>query len=587
MKFGKKFSPGFLLTLLCIVAMLVVACGKGGSSTGQKAPNSQQHLRIAFEGGNGSGDITTFDPALDSDVPSNQSIQMAFTGLVQLDDHLQIQGQLAQSWDHKGTTWTFHLRPNLKFSDGSPLTADDVAYSINRSLSPTINNLSGGLAATYLGLIKDGLNFTNGVAGAPNTLISDSIIVKDSSTIQFILDHNTAYFLDALAYPTSWVVEKSVVEKWGDSKWTDHLSDNGGQGGDGPFKVLSYNHNTGIKFVPNPYYYGKQPALQEVDYNFYKTVETAYKAYQTGQVDWSNVPTALVPSQKPVLGAQYRQYPTLVIYYVAMNYLAKPFDNINIRRAFELAINKDVLNTAINNGIYTPTCHIIPNGMPGYDANLKCPNNAPTSGNPTLAKQLLEQGMQEEHISALPPIKYTYRSSSSTQAKIATTLLNMWQTVLGVTVQTNTMDFGPLLKAESQSTCATPATPAKCLNQGLQMWFAGWSADYPDPQDWTSLQFGKGQGYNEFNYGQNASADAATQAQAQDAMAKADVMTPGPARYSAYNAPEQQLVNDVAWCSLFQFNGGEAIKPYVNGWVDRADSMTAPDDWANIYITTH
>lgn len=587
MKLRKKFSPGFLLALLCVVAMLVTACGKGGSATGQKAPESQQRLHLAFTGGNAAGDITTFDPALDSDVPSSQAIQMAFTGLVQLDDHLQIQPQLAQSWSNSGTTWTFHLKPNLKFSDGTPLTASDVAYSINRALSPNINNLSGGLATTYLGLIKDGLAFTNGMKGAPSTLIGDSIIVKDPSTLQLILDHSTGYFLDALAYPTSWVVERSVVEKWGDTKWTDHLADNGGQGGDGPFKVLSYNHDTGIKFVPNPYYYGKQPALQEVDLNFYKTVETAFKAYQSNQVDFSSVPPSLVPTQKPLLGTQYHQYPTLIMYYIAMNYLAKPFNNINIRRAFELAINKDVLNTAINSGIDIPTCHIIPSGMPGYDPNLKCPENAPTSGNPALAKQLLTQGMQEEHMTTLPPIKLTYRSNSTVQAKIVTTLLSMWQAALGVTLQTNTLDFGPELHAESQSTCQTPDTPQKCLDQGLQMWFGGWAADYPDPQDWTSLQFGKGAPYNEFNYGENASLDTATQVKTQQALAASDVMPNGTARYSSYNTSEQQLVNDVAWCTLYQFNGGEAIKPYVSGWVDNAQQITPPDDWANIYITVH
>ncbi|MGH2481971.1 MAG: peptide ABC transporter substrate-binding protein, partial [Ktedonobacteraceae bacterium] len=277
MKYGKKFTLGFLPTLLVLVAMLVTACGSPAApQSGQKAPTNQQHLRIAFSGGSGGADIATFDPAQAGDLYSSQAIQLVFTGLVQLNDQLQIKPQLASSWNNSGTTWTFHLKPNLKFSDGSALTANDVAYSINRALSPPINNLSGGLAGTYLGLIKDAPAFLAGGAGAPTTLIGDSIIVKDASTIQLILSHNTGYFLDALAYPTSFVVEKSVVEKYGVSKWTDHLADNGGQGGDGPFKVLSYSHSTGIKFVPNPNYYGDQPAMQEVDFNFYKTVNTEF-----------------------------------------------------------------------------------------------------------------------------------------------------------------------------------------------------------------------------------------------------------------------------------------------------------------------
>lgn len=588
MKFGKKFTLGFLPTLLCLLALLVTACGNAGSQgNAQMAPKSQQHFIEAFSGGNGSGDITTFDPALDSDQPSMQAIQMVFTGLVQLNDNLQVVPQLALSWDHTGTTWTFHLRPNLKFSDGSPLTAQDVAYSINRALSPNINNLSGGLASTYLGLIKDSAAFTAGGVGAPTTLIGHSIIVKDTNTLQLILDHDTGYFLDALSYPTSWVVERSLIEKWGDTKWTDHLADNGGQGGDGPFKVKSYNHNTGIKFVPNPGYYGKQPALQEVDYAFYKTAATEFKAYQANQVDFSSIPTELIPSQKPRLGNQFRESPALLIWYLGMNYLYQPFDNLKIRQAFELSINKDLINASIFQGVGSPTCHIVPSGMPGYNPNLQCPEGAPTSGDIQKAKQLLQEGLQEEHLSQLPPITITYETDSPTFAKMVTTLRQMWQATLGATVNTNTLDFGKLLSAESQTACGTPATPAKCMNQGLQMWVAGWIADYPDAQDWTTLQFGKGANYNQFNYGDNLSVDATQQQKTQADLAAADLMNNGAARYAAYNRAEQQLVNDVAWLPIRQGSTVEALKPYVQGWKDNAEGMTPPDDWANIYIGVH
>ena len=587
MKYSKRLTIGFLPTLLCLIAMLVTACGSPAApGSGQKAPASQQHMRWGFDGGN-SGDITTFDPALDADQPSELAIQMVFTGLVQLNSKLQIQSQLAQSWSNSGTTWTFHLKPNLKFSDGTTLDANDVAYSINRALTPSINSLSGGLANTYLGLIKDGLAFSNGTAGAPNTLIGDSIIVKDPNTIQLILDHNTGYFLDALAYPTAFVVEKSVVEKFGVNKWTDHLSDNGGQGGDGPFKVLSYSHSTGIKFVPNPNYYGSQPAMREVDFNFYKTVETEFKAYQANQVDFSGIPTALIPSQKPKLGAQYHQYPILAIFYLGMNYLSKPFDNIKIRQAFELAINKDVLNQSVLNGVANPTCHVVPAGMPGYDPNLQCPGGAPTAGNSQMAKQLLKEGMQEEGITTLPPITFTYENNSTTLAKEITTIRQMWTTSLGVNVNVNTLDFGPLIKAETQTTCATPDNPAKCLNQGLQIWFAGWIADYPDPQDWLTLQFGNGAANNEFNYGENLTSDATKQQQTQSAMAKDDIATAGASRFSSYNTAEQQLANDVAWLPLYQSSGVEVIKPYLHGWSDNAQQIIPPDYWANIYITVH
>src|SRR5436309_234623 len=119
MRKGKKCTGGFLTSLLVLVAMLVVACGGGGGSTsttptaGPKAPASQQILK--FYGFDAPvTDISTFDPGQVQDAPSINAIQMVFTGLVTLDDHLAVQSQLAQSYDKStdGLTYTFHLRPN-------------------------------------------------------------------------------------------------------------------------------------------------------------------------------------------------------------------------------------------------------------------------------------------------------------------------------------------------------------------------------------------------------------------------------------------------------------------------------------------
>ncbi len=590
MQFGKTKIFGFLVTLLCLVSVLVTACGNQNTTDQSKmAPKSQQHMTFAFEGGKGAGDISTFDPAQTADLSSFQAELLVFTGLVQLDNNMQVQPCLASSWDISADrlTWTFHLKPHLQFSDGTTLDANDVAYSFNRALSPAVQTLSGDLASNYLGVLKDAAAFTTGGAGAPSTLIGDSIIVKDPNTLQLILTKSTSYFLGDLSTAVAWVVEKSVIEKWGNNNWTDHLADHGGQGGDGPFKVLSYDHNTGIKFVPNPYYSGQHPLLQEVTYAFYKTSETGYKAYQANQADQATVPAALVPTEKAKLGSQYNQTPILGMTYLTMNYLFKPFDNIKIRQAFELAINKDVLASSIYNSLVTPTCHIVPSGEPGYNQNLTCPHGAPTSGNTGLAKQLLTEGMKEEHVTTLPPVSFVYFTDSTIQAKLAASLHQMWLTALGVNVQLQSMDFNIWLTKTSQSVCPTPATPAQCLNQGLQFSYGGYTADYPDPQDWTSLQLGTGSSNNLVNYGDNFSTDAATQLATQKGLTTADAMPNGPARYHAYNQLEQQMVNDVAWCSLFQRSNEEANKPWVIGWKDNGILGVPPDYWAHVYIAAH
>ncbi|HZU69376.1 MAG TPA: peptide ABC transporter substrate-binding protein [Ktedonobacteraceae bacterium] len=590
MRSGKKFTIGFLPTLLCLVAMLLASCGSSttpgntGSNKPAKAPASQQIYR--YGDAIGAADIATFDPGQATDAPSIEAIDMAFTGLVALNDNLQVVPQLAAALptvSSDGLTWTFKLKPNLHFSDGSTLTSQDVVYSIDRALSPQISSLNG-VSLTYLGLIQDSDKRVNGKI---STLIGDSLLTPDPNTVVIKVNKETGYFLEALSYPTAYVVEKSVIDKWG-LKWTDHLADNGGQGGAGPFKVKSYSHTTGIVFVPNTFYYNAKPQLQEVDFDFYKTAESAYAAYQANQVDITSVPAEDIQVARTKT-KEYGQQPELTIDYFAMNYLYKPFDNIDIRQAFELAINKDAIMNALYHGTRPATCHIIPQGMPGYYAGLKCPGGASTSGNPSLAKQLLQQGMQQEgwtSVSQIPPIKITFESNAATLQNEITEVRQEIQTVLGITVQTQIVDFPTLLTDVTNTLCTKPDYHS-CLNQGLQMWELGWIADYPDPQDWTTLQFDKGAPNNDWNYGQNGSTDAAQQVQTQQLLEQADVTLDQTKRIQMYNQAEQQLVNDVAWLPMDQRFGTHLLKTYVIGRVFNAQAIVPADDWANVYIAVH
>jgi oligopeptide transport system substrate-binding protein len=577
MRFGKIFTRGFLPAFFCMVAMLVTACGGAagtvpGSSSSGAASKASANQQIYVFPEEGVPDIATFDPGLSTDAPSITAIDMVFTGLVQLNDQLQVTDQLAASHQlmPDGVTWKFTLRPNLKFSDGTPLTSADVAYSIDRALQPAEKSTVGPI---YLALLKDSDKL---VAGKIKTIIGDSILTPDPNTVELIANKKAAYFLDALTYSCSYVVEKSLITRYG-TKFTDHLTEGGG---DGPFKVASYTHGQNIVFVPNPNYYGPAPQLKKVVFPFYKDFDTAYKAYQVGQVDTATVPSANL-AQAKALTNEYKLIPQLWINYYAMNYLVKPFDNIKIRQAFELAINKDLITHAVWKDVYTPTNHIVPKGMPGYNSNLTGPNGVTgTSGNPTMAKQLFQQGLQEEgwsSVSQMPPITLTYPSGSKDTDNEVAALQQMWQSTLGVSIKADPIDFNKLL---SEITAATNNP------KGLQFWGIAWIADYPDPQDWTTLQFDKGVPNNNSNYGQNNTSDAAQQQQVQQRLEAADGMPPGPTRLAQYNMAEQQLVNDVAWLPMEQVNVSLLLKPCVNGLVFNPQLLTPPNDWGNIYIST-
>ncbi|MDQ2907241.1 MAG: peptide ABC transporter substrate-binding protein, partial [Chloroflexota bacterium] len=115
----------------------------------------------------------------------------------------------------------------------------------------------------------------------------------------------------------------------------------------------------------------------------------------------------------------------------------------------------------------------------------------------------------------------------------------------------------------------------------------GWIADYPDPQDWVTLQFGLGQASNNWNYGNNNCTCAAAQKANQTAMTAADANSDPTARAAAYNKIEQELVNEVAWLSMFQSPTARLRKSYVVGFTPNAQGSTPPQDWGNIYITAH
>ncbi len=584
MQCSGNHTKKLLLTFVCLMTMLLTACGSNiGFSDSTlnppaptvvgtpKAPYDKQVLRMPIEGPD--LDISTFDPALDTDLTSEQVISMVFNGLVRFDDNLQLQPELAESWQQSsdGLQWTFHLRPNLTFSDGTPLTSKDVAYSIDRALQPATKSY---ISLYYLNLIQDADKLN---AGKIKTIIGDGILTPDANTVVIRTNRKAAYFLYTLTYPTSYVVKKGLIDKYGNDKFTDHLTEGGGSG---PFIVSKYVHGQEIELVPNPYYYNLKPLLQKVVIPFIKTSPMAYQSYQNGELELAYPPLDRIDEFKQ--SKEYSQLPQLTISYIAMNFLSKPFDNLRIRQAFALAIQRNRLRQLYKDTII-PTYHIIPQGMIGYHLDLTGPFNVKdTEGNPDIARRLFQQGLREEgwsDISQMPAIKFTYaKGGGPTFDKEITLLIQMWQNVLGVNITpdpTNSNDLQSKLEA-------TKHNP-----NGLKMWYNGWIADYPDPQDWTTLQFDKDAAGNYMNYGQNNSGDALQEQVIQQQLEQADAESNSTYRIQSYDTAEQELVNAVAWLPLYQDTQLTLVKSYVQGLVFNALGITPPTDWANIYIAQH
>jgi len=227
----------------------------------------------------------------------------------------------------------------------------------------------------------------------------------------------------------------------------------------------------------------------------------------------------------------------------------------------------------------TPSNHIVPNGMPGYNSKLTgAAGVVGTAGNQTMAVQLFQQGLQEEgysSVSQFPSLSLEYNNSYKAGADTITAIVAEWKSVLGVTIKTVGVQPTQLFQDEVSTIGRTGP---------LQLWYGVWSADYPDPQDWLSNFFANGGQDNFANYGQNNSSAAREQQAVQAELVQADGDQNRAERLELYQDAEQKIVNDVGWIVTYQTASIEVVNPRLQGWKSNPLGTIATSDWANIYF---
>jgi oligopeptide transport system substrate-binding protein len=592
------------LGLCGVVALLLSACGPG---TAGSAPLAQsQVFTWPYYGTANLMHGEVLDPATLVGAEDTGTLDMIYSGLVTFNSALQVQPDAA-TWevDNTGTVYTFHLKQNLHFSDGTPLTASDFAYSINRATDPTLCTTQdaktygpppGGtgectlISTAYLGLILGAMGRLNTTSGPAPSLIgkgddpTKGVDVLDPYTLRIRLAHPASYFLEALTYPTSYPVEQSLVNKYPGGLWVDHLNEGGCSG---PFMIKSYGGGTRLTLVPNPYWataYGKKLTLTEVVRPVYQSVDDEYAAYRAGQNDYTDVPGKEYTFARGQ--DDFNEVPTLYTMFFGLNFDKPPFDSVLVRRAFDLALNKQLLVDRIFNGGAIPTNHIVPRGMPGYNESLVNPPPDGTqslTGNQAAAVTLIQQVVQECKAATVQKdycpyvmdgassqeIDITYDSTTQTDQDVTTAAAQMWAAVLGLNVKAkgsgvdqNTY-FGNLGDA--------PNVP-------YQAWNVAWIADYPDPQDWLSLQFATGAVDNSEDV-HDPQLDALLQAADRD-LNQAD-------RMAKYNQAEQDVVNLVGWIPYAQGKAFWRQRLWVRGFGLNSLYTMVDVNWPNVYIVQH
>nr|BBH89507.1 ABC transporter substrate-binding protein [Thermosporothrix sp. COM3] len=554
--------------LLGFLALLVVACGGGNTTTandGGKAPENRQVLVQPMVG---PGSLKTLDPPI---AGGPRVVSMLYTGLVQLDENLQVIDQLAQTHEvaSDGVTWTFKLKPNLKFSNGDPLTSEDVVYSIDRALQPATKAPD---ALFYLRLIKDADKLATGKI---KTLIGSSLLTPDPQTVKIITSKKASHFLYALAYETAFVVNKKVVEKYG-SSYTHHIKEGAGAG---PYILSEADENKAFVFVPNPNYNGPKPQIKKVIIPFYKSQDTMYQAYQTGEVSYTNVPPSQLEAAQKLPNNQFYKAAIQGTTYYTMNYLIKPFDNQKVRQAFALALDKEQIARSVYKDTIIPTNHIVPQGANSYNPNLKGPAGVnDLKGDKAKAKALFEEGLKEEGLSRdkLPPITLSIPQGDTLVQREAVVVQQMWNETLDLDVRVSVVETSKYYEDMD----ATKNNP-----HGMMIWRSYWKADYADPQNWLTLLFDKESTFNNENYGTNNASNKAEQQKAIDLMYTADANFNQDERIKQYQEAEQMVVDHAAWIPLFQMTKVQVRKPCVKGMINSAPFDPAPDNWSKIYIS--
>jgi oligopeptide transport system substrate-binding protein len=577
---GGALSAGVLLALVLLpfAASQLPPTICGTLLCPPAAPADQQVLHL--EGSTADPDFP-LDPAQMAFPAEVEVGQLLFPNLVQFDAHLQVVPWAASSYhiSPDGTTYTFTLRPGLQWSDGTPIRADDFAYSLNRALDPCV----ASPAAYLLFPLKDAERFngqpcTDGKpTGAIQTLIGDSLLVSDPQTLTLTLEQPAVYVLVALATWVAAAVPRSLVQAYG-ATWTDHLTDGGGWGGD-LFTLKSVERKvntqtqalilTHLVLARNERFWGTKPKLRAVEFtDYYTDNSAAYKDYVAGTGDVSSVSASDLASAR-LRGKELHSGGALGTVSFGVNWATPPFDDMRMRQAFELALDREKLISDAYGDRFIGTNHLVPEGMPGYNPNLTGPSNSGVRGNPQRAQALAQAYANEKcggSLSACPPVTLAVSESYwPGTIDMATEAQLMWQQAL------------PRYPVSIQKTPTPGAQYNLVTAKKAQLWVNPWGADYPDPRDFLSVLFLPDANVN---LGQ-VSLPAAT-----SLMQKADAETDQAARLSDYQQAEQDLVNSVAVIPLIQFKSFTLVRPFVIGYRPTAQETTS-DTWQRVYIAQH
>ncbi len=483
----------------------------------------------------------TLDPALVRTVTSAVYVMEIFSGLVTFDQNMKIVPDIADKWEASddGKTYTFYLRKGVRFHSGREVTASDFKYSMERACDPDTDSPT---AENYLGDIVGAKEM---VAGEAEHI--SGIKVIDDYTLEITIDAPKTYFLAKLNHHTAFVVDRQNVES--DEEWWREPN------GTGPFKLREWQEDELLILERNDLYYREPAKVGYVVYRLWGGVPI--QMYETDEIDMASVRTAnierVLDPANP-LNKELTTVPRFSTFYIGFNHAKPPFDDAKVRQAFSHAVDKDKIISIVLKDMGKRADGILPPGFPGYNEGV-----IGLAHDLQQAKDLIAESRYKD-VSNLPSITFT-TSGRGEVSDLDAALVDMWRQNLGVEVQIRQLE--PEVYFEV------------LMEEKDELFGSGWSADYPDPENFLDILFHTGSEENTGEYS-NPEIDALLE--------QARVEQDETARMSLYQKIEQMMIDDAACLPLYHDIEYVLIKPYLENVVVTPLPMSR---WRYVSIKPH
>lgn len=533
------------LALAILMCLSLVACG-GSSSSGGNISDLAAATTEAPASTTPAADVAQEMTFVLSDEPdgidptvTNNSFAMyvlcnCFEGLVTYDPSGSIVPGCAESWDisEDGTVYTFHLRDGLKWSDGTPLTANDFVYSIQRVLTPSTTAQYYSMIADY---IKGAKEFYEGTATAEEL----GAKALDDQTLEITLIQPTSFFIDVVSMWCYFPVQEATVSANGD-RWTasaDTYISNG------PFKMEQINLGEGYVLVKNENYWdADNVTLEKLTFRFILDSATALTAYESGDVDGiRSIPSAdyarLVASNAGV-----NVVPNYGTVYYNINCSKAPYDDPLVRKALNLAIDrKTIIENVVQIDAEPAYSFLAPGyGVDGKDitADRGTFGLSETADVEAAQAALAEAGYPNGE--GFPTLQLSYYSNDTVK-KVVEAMAEMFKTNLNINVEISSNDWA--IYYESIQT------------GDYEVGAMGWSADYLNPMSFLPL-FKTGDSTNNAFYSNSAYDDLVNQVMMEtDAAAAAELTLQA----------DEIVSNDYVCIPLYYKSNSYLMKDYISG----------------------